>query len=146
MQRRYTAVSLTLSQWENFGAVVVCHVGSLHRSQAKRGAKTSLPGKMPLRCRGCDCRSDVPRHILKWARASLVYLFFNGLEVLLQGEAYHSSHLTFHALESISRSFLLLRKCLIFFFSPPEVLTESLWLQYWDILSFKTIVYDFLDL
>lgn len=71
----------------------------------------------------------------------------NGLKVLLQGEAYQISHLTFHALESSSRSFLLLRKRLFWgSFFPPEALTECLWLQDWDILSFKTIVYDFLDL
>lgn len=122
-------MSLALSQWESFGAVVVCHICSLHHSQAKRGPKTSLLGKMPLKCRGCNCRSEVPQHIVKCVRTSLLYLFFNGLEVLLQGEAYHISHLTFHALQSISRSFLLLRKCLFSFF-PPEVLTESLWLQY----------------
>lgn len=125
-------------------AGVVARVCSLHLSQAEQGPKMSLLGKMPLKCCGCTCRSEVPQHLVKWAWASLVYLFFHGLEVLLQGEASWISHLISDALESISRSFLLLRKCLIFF--SPEALTESLWLQYWHILSFKTIVYVFLDL
>lgn len=107
---------LTLGQWGSFGAGAVACVCSLHLGQAKQGPKTSLLGKMPLKCHcGCTCRSEVPQHLVKRVWASLVYLFFNGLEVLLQGEASCISHLTSHALESISRSFLLLRKCLLFF-------------------------------
>lgn len=97
-------------------AGAVARVCSLHLGQAEQGPKTSLLGKMPLKCCGCACRSEVPQHLVKWVWASLVYLFFNGLEVLLQGKASSISHLTSHALESISRSFLLLRKCLFFFF------------------------------
>lgn len=54
-----------LWQWECFRAGVAAHVCSLHLSQAEQGPKTSLLGKMPLKCRGCTCRSEVPQHLVK---------------------------------------------------------------------------------
>lgn len=57
----------------------------------------------------------------------------DGLEVLLQGEAYHISCLMSHALESISRSFLLLRKRLGLFF----------WFGFFSHLKFLHKVYGF---
>lgn len=46
-------------------AGAVARVCSLHLGQAEQGPKTSLLGKMPLKCCGCACRSEVPQHLVK---------------------------------------------------------------------------------
>lgn len=89
-------------------------------------------------------RREVPRLVIEWVWPSLWTSSLtdsgSGCEVKRTTHSHVRKHFQLGWLVFL----LPLRKLFLLF--PPEVLTECLWLQYWDILSFKTIVYDFLDL
>lgn len=131
LYRYFTAASLTLLLWEGGGACWGIAFIPGRRGGCHRDATWPDVRSLGLSSSACDhpvCTSSLTD----------------------SGSGYEAKRTTHPRIRKHFQLgwlvFSITNKEIVFVFLPPEVLTGSLWLQYWDILSFETIVYDFLDL